>query len=467
MTEKMQNDKKTYDRKKVFISYSWSSKPWVLNFATKLKGIYGIEVVIDSWSLKPGDDLNKFMEREVADKTIDKVLMICDKQYMEKANARSGGAGTEAQILSPKLYGENDPEKYIPIVIGFDKNHKPFLPIFLSTRLYVDFSDPTKEDESFENLINTIYGQGSVEEPQLAPIPTKILDHEANDYPLRQRALKIKSSIEKPRLLSNIFQNEFLSLLEDAVKKCKIEIDSKDSNEDVYIKVMQKLDNFSDNEGSFEQCLKLYLRSGEADGAILAEYFSNLSEYVYNMTGYEESMDAIKFLMHEQFLMVVGELIRQRDWDVLRYLTLANYKLGDRRKGNFSILQNEPMSIYTYNENHERYLSAIGALLKKRNKNGFNRLWCADVLLFYIWKLKYQDDAIGEWYPVIQASSQNLQYMPDFPFLENLNIEENMNAFLKLVDLTKNELEASKTYQNYTRYTNFTGVPAIKEFQKL
>lgn len=142
------NTQSEFGHRKVFISYSWSSKLWVLDFASKLQRDYGIEVVIDTWDLKPGDDLAAFMEREVSDSTIDKVLMICDKQYMEKANTRSGGAGTEAQILSPQLYSKNTPGKYIPVVNMLDEKQQPCLPVFLTSRLYVDFSDPTKEDTS-------------------------------------------------------------------------------------------------------------------------------------------------------------------------------------------------------------------------------------------------------------------------------------------------------------------------------
>lgn len=88
-------------RKTVFISYSWSSKDWVLDFAEELQGTYGIKVVIDDWVLNDGDDLNAFMEREVSDPSIDKVLMICDKQYMEKADAREGEPELRHKYLVP------------------------------------------------------------------------------------------------------------------------------------------------------------------------------------------------------------------------------------------------------------------------------------------------------------------------------------------------------------------------------
>lgn len=107
---------------RAFVSYSWTSpdhQQWVLNLATELVE-QGIEVVIDRWNLRPGEDANHFMERMVNDPTITKVIMVCDKAYKTKADARSGGAGTEAQILSPELYQSRENTKFCAVVSEVD-----------------------------------------------------------------------------------------------------------------------------------------------------------------------------------------------------------------------------------------------------------------------------------------------------------------------------------------------------------
>jgi hypothetical protein len=66
---------------KVFISYSWSSEDhqkWVLDLANKLMSD-GVEVILDRWDLKPGQDKYHFMEQMVKDEAITKVLVICDR----------------------------------------------------------------------------------------------------------------------------------------------------------------------------------------------------------------------------------------------------------------------------------------------------------------------------------------------------------------------------------------------------
>mgnify|MGYP006396389791 CR=1 FL=1 len=81
---------------KVFISYSWhpaGNQLWVIKLAERLMSD-GIEVVLDVWDLKDGHDKNVFMERMVNDSSIAKVLVICNKDYSEKANRRTGGGGS-------------------------------------------------------------------------------------------------------------------------------------------------------------------------------------------------------------------------------------------------------------------------------------------------------------------------------------------------------------------------------------
>lgn len=77
---------------KVFISYSWSSDELVLDLAKRLVA-HGVDVVLDKWDLKEGNDKYEFMERCVNDSEITKVLIICDKIYAQKANDRTGGVG--------------------------------------------------------------------------------------------------------------------------------------------------------------------------------------------------------------------------------------------------------------------------------------------------------------------------------------------------------------------------------------
>ena len=103
---------------KIFVSYSWTTpkhEDWVINLAERLVSD-GVDVIIDKWNLKEGQDKYNFMETMVKSVDILKVLIILDRKYTEKAEQRTGGVGTETQIISPKIYDDVSQEKFIPIV---------------------------------------------------------------------------------------------------------------------------------------------------------------------------------------------------------------------------------------------------------------------------------------------------------------------------------------------------------------
>ena len=87
---------------KLFISYSWTNQDhetWVLNLAKELVE-NGVHVVIDKWDLKEGQDSYSFMEKMVSDTEIQKVLIISDKKYADKANGRDGGDRKSTRLNS-------------------------------------------------------------------------------------------------------------------------------------------------------------------------------------------------------------------------------------------------------------------------------------------------------------------------------------------------------------------------------
>ncbi|WP_269772980.1 toll/interleukin-1 receptor domain-containing protein [Bacillus safensis] len=149
----------------VFISYSWSSeaqKQWVLELAEKLVAKSGVKVILDRWHGVVGHDRFQFMEENI--RIADKVLVICDKTYCEKANGRHGGVGTETIIITPDVYKDTKQEKFIPISLEED-NGEYLLPEFFKSRfaLNMKLGDLDKSYKELERLI--------WEEPLLTPPP--------------------------------------------------------------------------------------------------------------------------------------------------------------------------------------------------------------------------------------------------------------------------------------------------------
>jgi hypothetical protein len=163
---------------KLFMSYSWTTpkhEAWVLGLATALVRS-GVDVILDKWDLLPGHDAHAFMEQMVTNPEIGKVILVCDKAYVEKANGRRSGAGIEAQIVSGEIYARTDQSKFVAVIAERDKNGIPCVPAYYKSRIYIDMSDPDTYDDGFERLLCWIYDEPLYVKPEQGnkpPLPTR------------------------------------------------------------------------------------------------------------------------------------------------------------------------------------------------------------------------------------------------------------------------------------------------------
>jgi hypothetical protein len=138
----------------VFISYSHDSpdhKRWVLDFASELLND-GVDVILDAWDLRLGDDIPKFMERL---KEADRVLMICTEKYVAKANDGVGGVGYEAMIVTAEIVRDLGTAKFIPIIR--QNTDKVTVPTSVSTRLHVNLSEGADRESQMKGLMRDLH----------------------------------------------------------------------------------------------------------------------------------------------------------------------------------------------------------------------------------------------------------------------------------------------------------------------
>ena len=169
---------KTRPMPKLFISYSWSSpdhEARVLQLANELRD-NGVDAILDKWDLREGQDANSFMESMVNDPDVQKVLLVCDRTYVEKANNRKGGVGTEAQIISPQVYASQNQSKFVALVLERDEHGSPLVPHYYKSRIHIDFSDPSNRATCFEQLLRWAHDRPLHEKPPLGEVPTFLED---------------------------------------------------------------------------------------------------------------------------------------------------------------------------------------------------------------------------------------------------------------------------------------------------
>ncbi len=167
LSSKTAAERNSITNPRVFISYTGTdpkNREWVRDFACKLRRS-GVNARIDIFHLKPGFDLPQWMTNELL--MADKVLLICDQYYAEKADNRKGGVGWETMIIQGDMLSRPEQNKYIAILRS--ENIDQSLPIYVRSRYALDWSDENQANKGFNDLLLNLFDCDI--EPQIGEIP--------------------------------------------------------------------------------------------------------------------------------------------------------------------------------------------------------------------------------------------------------------------------------------------------------
>ena len=155
------------------ISYSWDNehhKAWVKDLATRLR-TDGVDVILDTWELVPGDQLPAFMERAISDS--DFVLVICTPGYKDRSDGRRGGVGYEGHIITSEIFSRRNHEKFIPIKRGdtwAEGETTDTAPAWIRGGYYIDLSGDAYSEHNYRELVNALFGQRETAPPLGGPM---------------------------------------------------------------------------------------------------------------------------------------------------------------------------------------------------------------------------------------------------------------------------------------------------------
>jgi hypothetical protein len=149
------------DRYTVFVSYSWDTdehKQWVRGIAEALHREPGIDVTFDQFDLWAGKDLTHFMERGLE---CERVVVVSTPAYVRKSRERVGGVGYECSLITADLVKDMKQDTFIPVLRAGED-----VPPFLVTKLWLDFRDDTRFEESMQRLIASIRREPEARRPE-------------------------------------------------------------------------------------------------------------------------------------------------------------------------------------------------------------------------------------------------------------------------------------------------------------
>lgn len=328
--------KQAISNPKVFISYAWGTEEFqasVLSFARDLASD-GIDVLLDKWSLKEGNDTYAYMEQCVDDPSVTNVLLLLDPLYADKADKRTGGVGAETQIISAEIYNKVRQDKFIPIVFERGEDGAIPKPHYLKGILHFDLSVAERYDSEYQRLVKRLYGIEVYEKPELGNTPKWVYD--SPDIPASKRtaiqSLKKNVSYEKSR--ENLIQ-----LLEDLKRRI---IDYEYNSTDC-------LENYDSLLPFRDEYIQILLHStGIGDALPLIGDF--LQELYSGILSCSMRVDEIKqTLLHEIFIYTVIVYYKLKNYDALNYLLNRSFfgktYARDNRQIGFCIFYNHCQAI--------------------------------------------------------------------------------------------------------------------------
>ena len=451
MTDKSNNPR-------LFISYCWASpehEEWVLNLATELCDS-GVDVTLDKWDLKEGHDANAFMEKMVTDPDIKKVALICDKTYANKADKRSGGVGTETQIISAEVYAKEDQEKFVAVLAERDENGKAILPTYYKSRIYIDLSDQDLYAKNFEQLLRWIHDKPLHIKPEIGKKPTFLDDGSSvslGTSSLFRRALEaIRNNKDYANGALNEYFEIFIKNLENfRITPAEVEFDDQ---------VINSIEQFIPYRNEvIEIFLALALYRNNADTHKQTHRFIEgllpyLSRPKHISTYKDWDFDNFYFIVHEIFLYAIACFLKHECFDAAAYLMRHFYYVENTEYSEklmpFSDIRHYMKSLESRNTRlNLRRISLRADLLHQRsNASGLSdsQLMQADFILYIrdCMDVIREEDRYQYWWPEtllyldrhdsafeIFKRAQSKEYFDQIKCLFDINKKEDIEPLMQ------------------------------------
>lgn len=315
---------KKIEHPKAFISYAWVSDEnmkKVKDFVNRLRKD-GVNTVFDQSDLKPGQSMPHYMESAVRDPDVTHVLMLLTPEYKKKADMKTGGVGTETQIISQEVYSDVENTKFVPVI--FDTcgaSAKECLPTYLKSRFFIDLSDPEKYESEYMRLVRTLFGAETV---VLQPVGSKpgwvdrpeTIDYDQNKVALlrgykehhNEKDVLIKADDISSTLISELRNINFEHASD--LKQFDLDYGKTRIVRNTLLEIVYEL---LSNDGLFD-----FLQSFFDKFTVYCEELSLNHDLQYKFS-------LLKMLKHELIVAVIALLYKKQRWQIINDLITTSY----------------------------------------------------------------------------------------------------------------------------------------------
>jgi hypothetical protein len=406
------------DAPKIFISYSWkpaAQKQKVLELAQRLVND-GVHVVLDEWDLRVGQEKYQFMEQMVNNPDVKFVLLICNKDYSEKANNKKGGVGIESMIVSDEIYTKTEQTKFVPVIFEYHEG-KPCVPTFVISRIFIDLSNEEVFEDEYEKLMRHIFDKPAVPRPALGSPPAYITEKTPIFLPTAHKVNRIKQSLLDDKRNAAILIDEYLEIFVESLKNYIISYEEIDNVNciDLVTNGIYKLQPLKDDFIDFLNVYATY--SPNFDSEKMHGFFERLLEFLLNLDGINDSntlhgmrLDNLKYFLHELFITSTAILLQKEKFKELGYILhtpfiITRERYNDTNQYYYTYFRQFAFTLDDYRNRilNARRVSYTADLIKERATVNlpFSKLQEADAMLYYI-SLLLSRRSIGRdfWFPI-------------------------------------------------------------------
>lgn len=346
-----------------------------------------------------------------------------------------------SEIISKEVYEKVEQSKFIPIACEFSDDGNPFLPTFLKSRIWIDFSSPEAVNENWERLVRLIFGKPLYEKPKLGKPPAYITNDTASPpSPAITKFKAFRQALLQNKKGVSIYRRDFLSA-------CITYADG--------LRVRERPNGDSLGKKVLEDCGKLkHVRNHIVDWVLVESEASPTNEFCDGLLSFLEELRGLKsrpaelnswndawfeahsLFVYETFLYAVAALLKTNAYQILHEIFTSHYLLpaterhGDNKFETFNCFHGYSETLQTELAPKGKGLYSPAAELIKsqadREDLPFSTIIEAELLILLMAFLNPN----AEWYP------QTLHYSPyirEFSFFIRATQHKH---FLKLATIT-------------------------------
>lgn len=469
-------DSPNYIAPKIFISYSWTSDEyadWVMKLAERLVD-NGVDVVLDRWDLKLGQDKFVFMEQMVTNPEIKKVLIMCDKRYAERADKREGGVGTESTIISQEVYNQVNQEKFIPVITERAPNGDAYIPTFIKSRIYTDLSDIRLFERGYEDLWRAVTGRPAAQKPALGTPPAYLLETNRPTASTTFALRAFESALMSDKRHSTGLAQDYLDRLLETLASFQIDLTLFTEEEKRDSRMLECLEEWTPFRKEFVSFLQIVCRYGTDQRLfeLLPTFFEASLKLTRPMNQHQWT-DHLRFIVHEAFLYCVTVLMQASHFDAVSLLLDFHYRDPERTQST------QRYGIFTAGD--ERYLHYLlnqkwqqetgqqwkypqQVWLQERVEPkllSFDSVKETDIILWLRYNLERDPNnylSMHSWYPMTTGSIEDMHWRPhNLPLFQRASSKRYFDQFKVILGVDSKEDFLQRLERAFSKRSDYSG----------